>query len=1150
MSKTSGKKITAFFLAAVLILLNFSMYRINTSAIPAAGYSDTFSYTFEPIMCTTDLYNIHFGESILTCSFYNMDGKNTEKSLSSAEGYGKESGDRFIKMECGYDDTSASAKANSSMRLQCGVTSSLTSGKYLVIESQFMIPNNSTEFVLNFKYNNNQWGTYLSVLNSNITIGATTIPLTVNHWYDVVFTIQCNSTSGSVFIDGVEYPCSLNYPITRMDYPCMMLYRSTVEGEKSTVFYDNYKLYESDEEYYVDTEDTSISSDIYSITGSVINCSELETVGDILDGIKSGEYASHKVMSGKNEVTDRSLTLSKDMTLLVSTTSGNSAEYFFNLLEDVPDQYIKTDDFSDKDVHVTADTPQSNSYYNNSSTALFEGVFTDSVNYYLNNDDFAGTGEAPYSGEGNNGFVFHADADSAATVDSRIQLRRGASFYSIVPYYNYILEFDIISTEFNSDFSITRKIGSSWMVIDILHSSNTIKFGSKSLPFFENTYYHVVCEITAKGTYNVYVNDELLSSMSCDNVSFGTTLFFLQRNRMSGESEYLIDNVKTYLKASAYDPSVYDADPTSDTYGINESDLTVYSSEQGSGYTVESLRSGLRLPDGASMKFFSSDGKEITSGTIKNGDLIAIYPACGAAPKIYTVGIKIALSQSSIFGNGMVIQRDKEIHIFGFSNHDGITVTATLGSNTGSAVSENGRWDVVLPAMSAAKGLTLTISADGMERPMIYTNVDIGEVWLLGGQSNMQFTVANMEDAIEYTANADNYDNLRIYYQEQSGSFLEANDTVSGSWQTASAQNIQKFSAIGYVMATRLANELDDDVTVAVIDAYYAGSKIQAWLDLETLEGSYSDDYNTYLTNKNYYESNGTFMSGYKWTTIPSTCYNSMVYPIAGYGVKGVIWYQGEGNSGEYSRYESYYNSLTDLWRRDFNDPELPFVVIQLAPYIFSNNNMRNTQYQMVENDPYSYLITSGTDGPVYNYQDNVQGYGYNHVHPSRKSEIGLRTADLLLAEIYGIGSNEPYAAPSVVSVTADGGTVTLTFDSDIILLWGNTATGFELGDGSKYADADAVIDGNKIILTASGISNAVYVRYAYKNLISECEDGTLIIPTKDTISSDKTQTTITHSGGSYVFVAGDNEAIRSTNGGNVTNATGYPAPSFLIEIN
>lgn len=557
----------------------------------------------------------------------------------------------------------------------------------------------------------------------------------------------------------------------------------------------------------------------------------------------------------------------------------------------------------------------------------------------------------------------------------------------------------------------------------------------------------------------------------------------------------------------------------------------------------------ITLDTTASLKFYNGttfDKKVDGTYSLENG-----YGVYNTGDR-YTVTSNGGVYFSSLFSDGMVFQRNEPIHVFGYCDTNGKTITATLGTQTKTTTVANGKWEVIFDALPATKGLMLSILAGGSQYPITFEDIDIGEVWLLAGQSNMRNQVKYIEDANEYYANADNFDNIRFYTQDKAWSFDEQKNTQNGYWAKATKDKIPMLSGIGYVMATKLASEMED-VTIAVVDTSYEGSAIQSWLPLNTVRSISEADYQTYLTNKEYYEANGsTQKTAYH---LAETCHNRMIAPLSGYVVKGVIWYQGESNSGSSDIYKTYYAALTAFWRDTFNNDTLPFVVMQLAPNGSNNySSFRMAQYDMVKADPYSYIVSTAMDGPIFNELDN-QRSGGSQVHPSRKSEVGLRTGELILGKIYGIRTERPYVAPEVVSVEFKGSSVVITFDTNLKILWGDTVLGFELGSAGTYVTANAVINGNVLTLTGNG-SDFDEVRYSYATLIVERKDGTLMqvasgIPQLNDSNGklDIYHVTVTDvNGNKYTFTADSDEALRTRLSGNLTNATGHPLPAFSIK--
>jgi sialate O-acetylesterase len=273
-----------------------------------------------------------------------------------------------------------------------------------------------------------------------------------------------------------------------------------------------------------------------------------------------------------------------------------------------------------------------------------------------------------------------------------------------------------------------------------------------------------------------------------------------------------------------------------------------------------------------------------------------------------------------------------------------------------------------------------------------------------------------------------------------------------------------------------------------------------------------------------------------------------------GYNAKGVVWYQGCGDIGRYNEYQSMFNALATTFRRDFGNDELPIYLIQLAPYGADASELRAVQYNIAKDDENTYLVSANTEGTVFTSSDLTNSSVADYfVHTSRKSPIGLRLADSVLKNTYGIAYGTT-TAPEIVSVTASGNVLTITFDTNLALLYGNTPEGFEIaGTNGVFYKATATVSGNTILLTSDKVSSPVTVRYGYgAPIILILEDGTRIIPADrfaGSTSDTEKATIVDVNGNTHVFYADEYDVVMSVLGGNITNASGHPLPVFKLSV-
>ena len=556
-----------------------------------------------------------------------------------------------------------------------------------------------------------------------------------------------------------------------------------------------------------------------------------------------------------------------------------------------------------------------------------------------------------------------------------------------------------------------------------------------------------------------------------------------------------------------------------------------------------------------------------TSGESLTGNYVteegyAMVPSADGIYKL-TNGISTPepITLPKIFANGMVFQRGKTINVFGYCPDTDAELKVTLGDRVGTtSVDENGEWYVELDPMEATWNLTLTIEQTNhiLENKVIFTNVAVGEVWVTSGQSNAQMKTGYMEDVEELATLAETLTNVRTYRSNASYAF-QPQKYGGGEWDSSiSASNIRStssssVSAIGYAAVAKIAAELGPEVPVALVHVSRGGSPIKGWIDYEALLELSPSEAQKYLD----YVAAGVLDDNAR-TKIGTCLYNYQIAPYEGYEVAGVIWYQGcsdiSGTSlgTEGATYTDYFKALERVYRRVWgNDDELPFYVVELAPYTEGSsegrdnlNDFKAEQYDFCAELDNTYLISIMDCGAVWG--DTLFSQGY--IHPARKSPIANRCADSILANEYGIKYAEVYTHPSVTSIVADGSTVTVTFDTDIKLLSGVDPIGFDLSeDGTNWVKADARIEGNKIILTSS-LAAPARVRYGQSLITAELADGTLVTfySGQSKLSDTAKTITLTVGGVSYVIDC-DADLIRTIDYGNVTNASGVPLPIFNL---
>ena len=270
-----------------------------------------------------------------------------------------------------------------------------------------------------------------------------------------------------------------------------------------------------------------------------------------------------------------------------------------------------------------------------------------------------------------------------------------------------------------------------------------------------------------------------------------------------------------------------------------------------------------------------------------------------------------------IFTNGMIMQANKPVRIFG--SGEGAVAVDFLGQSK--SITSNGEWLIEFDAQSYGGPYTMTVSLNGKKTEI--NDIYFGDVYLLGGQSNMQF---KMWERREPTDVYEGNENVRLYTVDRMEENTEERFGMADGWVTLTRENAKDFSAIGYYVS----QELGKDRKIGLIACYQGASVIQSWLRKDVAQRP-----ELQVENK---------FADHEWFPIwndDGILYDYMLTKIIPYSMASVLWYQGESNASvdEARIYLRFLDALTSSWREVFMDENLEFIVIQLADY-----DERNTE--------------------------------------------------------------------------------------------------------------------------------------------------------------------------------------------------------------
>ena len=419
-----------------------------------------------------------------------------------------------------------------------------------------------------------------------------------------------------------------------------------------------------------------------------------------------------------------------------------------------------------------------------------------------------------------------------------------------------------------------------------------------------------------------------------------------------------------------------------------------------------------------------------------------------------------------IFDNNMVLQRDTPIPIWGWAAPDE-SVRVTFGTQTvATTANADGTWSVQLPPLQASAAPAKLIVKGKNE--IALTNVLVGDVWLCSGQSNMQWSMTQSDKA-EYEEVLKSVDNpnLRLFHVNRvfSADPLEKL-SVTASWKPCSAEAIPEFSAVALHFGRKLQAELG--VPIGLINSSWGGTRIEPWTppvgfqSVPALQSIVEG-----LKHKNPKSDQQQ----------PTMLYNAMIHPLVPFALKGAIWYQGEANVGEGMLYAEKMKALIQGWRKVFNNPELGFYYVQLAPFIYGNQPATNLPEFWEAQSSVEKALPKTGQAVINDLVDNIRD-----IHPTHKKPVGERLALLALSRTYG-KSAVVCASPEFEKMNTNENVLTVHFKNAQKLQTrdGKTPDWFEIaGADGVYHKAEAVIDGSAIKLTSSDVSKPVAVRYAW----------------------------------------------------------------------
>ena len=476
-----------------------------------------------------------------------------------------------------------------------------------------------------------------------------------------------------------------------------------------------------------------------------------------------------------------------------------------------------------------------------------------------------------------------------------------------------------------------------------------------------------------------------------------------------------------------------------------------------------------------------------------------VLPIMLGMMSLLPVSVRADVTLPKVLASHMVVQRGLPVHVWGWAAAGEVVAVSFRGESEATTADELGRWSVFLRPGAAGGPFELTVKG---ANSVTLTDVLVGDVWVAGGQSNMEFEMRKAATAAVDLPKAAN-DRIRLMIvSRKAADYPLADAEVTAAWGASTPETAKEFSAVGWYFAREIAQE--ENVPVGVIDSTWGGTVAEAWTSLTALgadaslmpvflaRGHMTAREETALLEEKLHEqaraeakAAGKPEPQFPWhpqlnTWAPAMLWNGMIAPLTPFPIRGVIWYQGESNSAleRAPLYGRVFEAMITDWRRQWGIGDFPFLYVQLANFKSTPKEdwatIREAQLETLKLRNSGMAVTVDIGNP-------------DDVHPTDKVTVGHRLA--LAAEAVTYRGRAEYSGPIFRQVTTEhpatggAGALRVWFDHAEGLMTKGDLTGFEVaGTDGKFAPATAVVEGETVVLTSAAVAQPVAARYGWEN--------------------------------------------------------------------
>jgi sialate O-acetylesterase len=483
---------------------------------------------------------------------------------------------------------------------------------------------------------------------------------------------------------------------------------------------------------------------------------------------------------------------------------------------------------------------------------------------------------------------------------------------------------------------------------------------------------------------------------------------------------------------------------------------------------------------------------------------------CTAAPRVAT-----------IFGDHMVLQRDQSVPVWGWAEPEEEVRVSFAGQEVKAVTAATGKWTATLEAMAASKeARAMTIISAGMEKPVVLSDVLVGDVWICSGQSNMEWPLQRVAQGKAEVAAA-NYPHIR-HIKIRGGLSAVPLPNIHGAWQVCTPQTAGGFTAVGFFFGRYLQKELD--VPIGLIGSNWGGTMIEPWTppigfrkvpELKTISQSVDAldpatevgrvahlkqiaDLKAWIPEAEQAITRGEAPQPMpalpvpaKGNRAPTQIFNTRIHPLIPFGVRGAIWYQGESNGSEGDIYYHKMRALISGWRTLWGD-DFPFYFVQLANFGKPNDRPAGGDGYAKIRDAQRRCLSIPKTGMAVIIDIGEAG----NIHPANKQDVGARLALWALANEHG-HEGLVHSGPLYKSHAIEDGSIRVEFDHVASGLMVGEKVGLEpvveveegtlerfsvAGQDKVWQWADAVIEDDAVLVSCPAVLQPVAVRYAFSH--------------------------------------------------------------------